>query len=374
MKVTQLWIYPIKGIRGIQVESANLGPQGLQHDRRFMLCRVEESGKLSKMQLSKYPECGLFAQEIVDGKIQVRYLAPTEPLVPWRPEQETVLEVPVDPELESLGKADVNLHQSLVMAYRMGTKYDAWFSACFGFPTALVFIGDGRRPVLGTFSPKAQEVPGSWLSSLAKYFTGNGGEADGEDWLAFSDCAPYLVATEQSLNNVSARLAECDVDMRAMRPNVVLDGETAWDEDFWAELSVNGVHSLTLTKNCNRCTSLNVDYDTGRTAEGERGTVLKKLSSDRRVDIGAKYSPVFGRYGFLTSKPGNDAAVSIGDDVEVTERRTERSVWDWPLNDPQIARYYRGTSSAKRDFPMAIPFWITSAALLGLLPCWLLLS
>ncbi|RSL63743.1 hypothetical protein CEP54_005052 [Fusarium duplospermum] len=374
MKVTQIWFYPIKGIRGIQLESAKLGPQGLEHDRRFMLCKVEESGELTKIQLSKYPECSLFAQEVVGDKIRVRYLTPQEPLVPWRPEQDTVLDVPIDPKLDGLDRADVNLHQSLVVAYHMGPKYDAWFSACFGFNTALVFIGDGRRPVLGTFSPSAQRSPQSWPSWLASYVGGYGVSRAEEDWLAFSDCAPYLFATEQSLNNVSARLAECDVDMRAMRPNIVLDGEIEWDEDFWAQLSINGVHSIALTKNCNRCTSLNVDYDTGRTAKGERGTVLKKLMSDRRVDVGAKYSPVFGRYGFLVSKPGNNAIVSIGDNVEVTERRTERTVWDWSLTDPTIARYYRHAPDAKISLPVVLSLWLTSAALLGLLPCWFLLA
>ncbi|KAL4723116.1 hypothetical protein ACLX1H_009606 [Fusarium chlamydosporum] len=333
MKVTQLWYYPIKGIRGVQVQSARLGPQGLQHDRRFMLCKVKKSGELAKVQLSEHPECSLFEPEVVGDKIRVTYLTPKEPLVPWKPEQDTVLEIPLEPELKGLTKADINLHQSLVVAYRMGSEYDAWFTACFGFDTVLIYIGDSRRPVLGTFSPKAQNGSPSWPSSLVSYLSGKNVPSAEEDWITFSDCAPYLVTTEESLNNVRTRLTTSDVDMKAMRPNIVLDGETAWDEDFWAQLAINRAHVIALTKNCNRCTSLNVDYATGRTAQGERGTVLKKLMSDRRVDTGAKYSPVFGRYGFLTTKPDDNAIVSIGDNVEVTARRTERTVWDWPLGD-----------------------------------------
>ncbi|KAK7418351.1 hypothetical protein QQX98_003971 [Neonectria punicea] len=344
MKITELWVYPIKAIRGIQLTSARLGPQGIRHDRRFMLCRIEESGDLTKIQLSRYPQCTLFAQEIVGESIHVKYLTPPEPLVPSKPEQATVLEVPLEPELEGLEKADVNLHQSLVVAYRMGPKYDAWFSACFGFDTALVFIGDGRRSVLGTFSPNAQTAAKSWLSSMTSYVAGSTAETD-EDWLTFTDCAPYLVTTEQSLKNVSARLATGEVEMGAFRPNVVVDGEAEWDEDFWTELSLNRRHKLALTKNCNRCTSLNVDYNTGRTAQGERGTVLKKLMSDRRVDTGAKHSSVFGRYGFLTSGPnpnGNGSdEVSVGDSVDVVARTDKRAVWDWPIKDPGAARYYR---------------------------------
>lgn len=332
-----------------------MGPQGLEHDRRFMLCKVEGgSGELTKMQLSRFPQCGLFAQEIVGDQIHVRYLKPKDPLVPTRPEQDLVLEIPLRPDLEKLDRADVNLHQALVVAYRMNPRHDAWFSACFGFDTALVYIGDARRPVLGSFSPKTQRPTKSWFASITSYVAGSAAEEDEEDWITFTDCAPYLITTEQSLRNVSARLSEGDVEMYKFRPNIVLDGEEQWDEDFWAEITIGGDsndrHVLTLTQNCNRCASLNVDYDTGQTALGERGTVLKKLMSDRRVDAGAKWSPVFGRYGFLTrsrqdahAEGGDDdgAVVSVGDCVEVTRRNVEHSVFDWPVKDPQQARYYR---------------------------------
>ncbi|KAH6996286.1 hypothetical protein BKA56DRAFT_666523 [Ilyonectria sp. MPI-CAGE-AT-0026] len=341
MKITELWVYPIKGLRGIQLDVAKLGPQGIQHDRRFMLCKVEASGELSKIQLSKYPQCSLFAQEIVGDNIHVRYMTPQEPLVPSRPEQKVVLDIPLEPSLEDLKKAHVNLHQSLVIAYRMGTKCDAWFSACFGFDTALVFIGDGRRPILGTFSPKSQPAAKSWVSSVTSHVAGNRIDTEEEAWSTFTDCAPYLITTEQSLKNVSARLTNAEVEMGAFRPNVVVDGEAEWDEDFWAELCINRNHKLSLTKNCNRCTSLNVDYNTGCTAEGERGTVLKKLMSDRRVDSGAKHSPVFGRYGFLIGSPDGNDKVSVGDSVEVKTRMAQRAVWDWPIKDPQAARYYQ---------------------------------
>ncbi|CEI69143.1 hypothetical protein FVEN_g4096 [Fusarium venenatum] len=374
MKVTQLWYYPIKGIQGIQVQSARLGPQGLQHDRRFMLCKIEKSGELAKLQLSGHPECSLFKPEVIGDKIRVKYLTPKEPLLPWKPEQDTVLEIPIEPKLKDLDRADINLYQSHVIAYRMGSDYDAWFTACFGFDTALIYIGDGRRPVLGTFSPKSQYAPPSWTSLLVSHLSGKNIYSAEEDWITFSDCAPYLVVTEESLNNVRARLSTSDVDVTAMRPNIVLDGEVAWDEDFWARLVIGGAHVVALTKNCNRCTSLNVDYETGRTAEGERGTVLKKLMSDRRVDTGMKYSPVFGRYGFLTSKSDDNTSVSIGDNVEVTARQTERAVWDWTTRDSNFARYYQKSSDANANLSIVLSFWLMAAAVLGLLPCWLFLS
>ena len=93
-----------------------------------------------------------------------------------------------------------------------------------------------------------------------------------------------------------------------------------------------------MTGNCVRCTSLNVDYTLGKPAEGEEGTMLKKLMRDRRVDAGSKWSPVFGRYGCLVppeedngeGSGGYYVRVSVGDEVQVTRRNAERTVWDWP--------------------------------------------
>ncbi|KAF7560615.1 hypothetical protein G7046_g3523 [Stylonectria norvegica] len=353
MKVTELWVYPIKALRGISLDAAKLGPQGIQHDRRFMLCRVDDAGELTKIQIDRYPQCALFvpAIDVVRQRVLVRYLITADPVLPECPEHRAVLDIPLEPDLAALQPVHINLHQSLVAAYRMGDPYDAWFSACFGFATALVFIGDGRRPVLGSFSPKLPAPSPSWMTSLARYVSGTATADPEDDWLAFSDCAPYLVTTEQSLAAVSERLANDPepVDMRRFRPNIVVDGEARWAEDFWAELRIGTGHVLALTKMCNRCASVNVDYETGRVARGERGAVLKKMMSDRRVDAGSRYSPVFGRYGFLTSGGGHDgdsddddeAAVAVGDSVAVTRRAAERPVWDWPLKDPKAARYYR---------------------------------
>ncbi len=355
----QLYVYPIKAIRGIELKQARLGPQGIEHDRRFMLYQVKPEGKLRKMQLSSFPQCALFEQELIqpqegteDGRVMiaVRYHPPNEESSSSEPaeldQSPATLLVPLEPDISSLEKARVDLHGSPTTAYHMGEPYDSWFSARFGFPTVLVFIGDGKRAVLGkSLLPQHSEEKKGWASSISTYLTGGKSEP-APPWLTFTDVAPVLVTSEASLEEVSTRLPEDQpMSMYKFRPNIVVDGhgEDAWAEDFWAELSLgatgNAKNKLLLTANCGRCTSLNVDYDTGKQAEGELGTVLKKLQKDRRVDTGTRYSPIFGRYAFPVSGNGNrngneDAngfvTVSVGDEVEVTRRNTERSVWDWP--------------------------------------------
>ncbi|KAK3334267.1 hypothetical protein B0H65DRAFT_504151 [Neurospora tetraspora] len=469
MKITQLYVYPIKALRPIPLQHAQLTPQGIKYDRTFMLYHVKTkadgssmSTELKKMQLSSYPQCALFEQTILSREdsqkeVLVKWHAPSLPTGGSeggeeleqeqaereklkRLEAETItVELDPPPRIEELEKVEVDLHGSPTTCYKVGEEYDRWFSERFGFEVVFVYLGDGKRQILGTsllppttasgahshshassrrqsgkLTPQQQQQQhpqqksgggGGWLSSLASLtswfptvpisvpgFVAIQAEREEEEqqpkpWITFTDVAPLLITSESSLSNVSARLApettestestestHPQVPMYKMRPNLVLDGkgEEAWAEDYWGELVVtssaksspateaNGTTTrikktktkLHLTGNCARCTSLNVDYDTGKTAKGEMGTVLKKLMKDRRVDPGMKWSPVFGRYGFVgetaVDEDGEEQDmeegeeereedmerevwISVGDEVQVTKRNEERTVMDWPF-------------------------------------------
>ncbi|RYP65382.1 hypothetical protein DL770_009013 [Monosporascus sp. CRB-9-2] len=421
MKITELYIYPIKSLRPLSVQRARLRREGPEHDRRFMLLKVEADGSHRNIQPVHFPESVLFHQVIEDDSVIVTYRDPSEKKPTPTPELQgdtaaAALRVPLRPSIEGLAAVDVQLFGSTTTAYRMGEPYDAWFSSRFGYKVILVYIGDHRRPVLA-HSPNNnnnEKVPRQqrgWLSAITSYVTGSGGEVGeqqrqqqgGEDFLTFSEAAPFLVTSRASLRDVNSRLPQSeDVDMMVFRPNIVVgddydhdsgdgnhcdgdDDETqattesgggqqqqrggqaqtetqmpaspqpklqAWDEDFWGELRIGGSHRLALTANCARCLSINIDYDTGRPADGERGIVLKKLMGDRRVDSGNRWSPIFGRYAFLlpTSPASDDddaaaarpetmtqggvveADVAVGDEVVVTRRISDRDVWSWPKN------------------------------------------
>ncbi|KAK8051268.1 hypothetical protein PG993_002653 [Apiospora rasikravindrae] len=382
------------------VETARLNKQGLEHDRRFMLLKVREDGSLQNVQVLYFPECTRLFQAIDGDDIVVTHQPPETDdhgaKASGQPSSDTELRVPLKPNTVGLETIDIQLYGAAARAYRMGAEpYDRWFSACLGYDVLLVYIGDGRRQILA-HSPRqeakaerANTAPftatssSSWFSSVTSYITGRpqqtGSEGSGDDseedddWLAFNEAAPYLVASQASLRDVSSRLPPGETaDMMRFRPNIVVDGDavTCWDEDYWGELLVspsscdggggggdetskqedddigdrNRKCRLALTANCARCISVNIDYGTGRMAEGESGMVLKKLMRDRRVDAGNKWSPIFGRYAHLLPMPKGDAVttatghrdaqtgavISVGDEVKVTKRNAERTVWRWP--------------------------------------------
>ena len=310
-----------------------------------MLFKVLPKGqepRLKRMTVTFFSEVALFHQRIDSGEDDdntTRMLT-----VMYRPserEKYTDITIPLEPSTADLEMVDVELHQSPTKAYNMGERCNSWFSSCFGWEVMLLYLGPHLRPVLGNLSPNAisNKKIGSkaWFPSITQNLpTFLGISSTDKEGLTFADVAPYLVVTEESLNDVSSRLPDgVNMDITKFRPNIVLSGATkAYDEDFWGGLtfSKRSTHGgeqesfdLVLTQNCARCVSINIDYETGKYGTGRDGTMLKMLSKDRRVDKGTKYSPIFGRYGFLKASGLPNPTIRIGDEVKISKLNAERT-------------------------------------------------
>lgn len=311
------------------------------------------------MHIAYFTEMCLFTTQFNDNA------APTKLLVSYakdyafaRPEVKIddgrdSLEIDLAPDTQVLAPFEISMHSSSVVAYDMGKQVNDWFSLRFGHEVKLLYIGSSSRKVLGNVSPTVAgqqrdglrtgsasaeaKSAGSWLGSIAS--TANslltsvmGKQYEGEDHgISFADVAPYLVISSTSWENAQRRLDGTGevLDISKFRPNIIVEGaDEEWEEDFWAELVVGDQNAkFVLTQNCARCNSVNVDYETGQVGKGEAGKILKKLNSDRRVDPGLKWSPVFGRYGFLAKLgPGEEAIdIAVGDEVQVARRNTDRT-------------------------------------------------
>ena len=116
------------------------------------------------------------------------------------------------------------------------------------------------------------------------------------------------------------------MDIEKFRPNIVVEGAyEPYEEDYWGRVTVKGGTEILLPHNCVRCKSINIDYKTGKPGEGPSGEVLKRLQKDRRIDVGAKWSPVFGRYGFWGK--GREEVWRVGDRVNVVKVNDGPTVW-----------------------------------------------
>ena len=338
MKIERLYLYPIKSIRGIELDSTTVTKYGFANDRCFMVLKktTEDDGSTTYKNTAiahNNEMCRFFPS--LDSPDRSSFTVTFKPI---DGSEDKTISIPLEPETDDLQLVDVLMHKSPTQAFLMPPDVNAWFTSCFGYDVVLAYIGNNTRDCrMSSNGYKKHESPAStatsWLSSAVSIVTGNGA-ADDTSVLKFTDVAPYLIVSSKSMDDVHARLPadEKDTfDITKFRPNVIVSGaEKAWDEDYWAELSISN-HSSSATDgnvdpvkiecehNCGRCRSINIDYATGAQGTGEAGKMLKKLSSDRRVDQGTKWSPIFGRYSFLHPK-SEGREIRVGDRVEVSRR------------------------------------------------------
>ena len=344
MKISALYTYPIKSLRATALDSAVVTKHGFEYDRRFMILEVQkdDNGKTTymNMHVAHYPEMVLFLTSLrqptkedgSDGNITVTYQPPR-----GSGKDEKTLSVPLVPATGQLQVIDVEMHKSPTKAYKMPAEYNDWLSSCFGFDVILAYLGEHLRPVLMSTSANRQKSAssnnaGGWLSSItstaSSFIGGQENQAPEEERVTFADCAPYLVVSEKSMEGVFNRLPaedKAEFDLIKFRPNIVVSGASeVWEEDYWGEVTIGGKTKIDTAQNCGRCKSINIDYATGQPGTGEAGNMLKKMMSDRRVDKGTKWNPIFGRYSFLA--PGSDGnMISVGDEVVVSKKNAEHT-------------------------------------------------
>src|SRR5690242_554285 len=69
LRLSEIWIYPIKSLGGISLQTANVMEKGLQYDRRFML--VGEDGLFMTQRI--YPKMALFKLSLNGNQIIIRF-------------------------------------------------------------------------------------------------------------------------------------------------------------------------------------------------------------------------------------------------------------------------------------------------------------
>lgn len=274
--VSRLLLYPIKGCRGVPLPAAQLAPTGLAAqgigDREWVV--VDEDGEfLSQREL---PRMALIATRLAPDALAIT--------APGMPTLEVALATDGD-------VVRIRVWNDELDAIAQGDRVDRWFSDFLERPARLM-----------RFAPRARRT------SLRKY-TGTI-----EAPYKFADAFALLVASEASLADLNRRLAgkgEGPVDMDRFRPNIVLDGVDAFEEDYARALMV-GEARIELVKPCVRCTVPSVDP-----ARGEQGTEPgDTLAAYRRsADAGGV---TFGVNGVVAHGAG--AVLHVGDAAELTLR------------------------------------------------------
>jgi uncharacterized protein YcbX len=348
-RARQLYLYPVKGLRGCELKRARIGPLGFQDDRIFSLHKVHrdpDTGEFRRLEVmfsGFYFRMVLFSTRL-DGPeddagardVVVTWVGPEDAGAQGQGQAQREIRFPLRPRLDGLQKVNVDLYGSATDAYDMGDEASAFFSHYMGVETRLVHLGHYSRPVLGSGAPHSDQAVARSLPPLVRAVRRLVVPSllkHKPERISFADMGQYLVVTQESNAETSRRLRESDpsaggvqMDIKRFRPNIVVSGSPApFDEEYWAELCFPGGLRMALTANCLRCQAITVDYDTGKRAADVSGQVWKKLAKDRRVDKGCSFMPIFGRYGFLpASAVGRE--IRVGEEAVLTRRNRERTV------------------------------------------------
>jgi MOSC domain-containing protein len=272
--IDQLRIYPVKGCRGFTVERATLAATGLEvdgiGDREWVV--VDRDGEfLSQREL---PKMALIETRLSGGALRLKAPGMLQLEVPLASEGDVVT---------------VTVWNDRVAAVTQGDVADTWFSAFLGQPCRLM-----------RFDPEARRLSNSRYTGelQARY--------------KFADAFALLIVSAASLEDLNSRLARRSstaVGIERFRPNLVLAGVDAFEEDFVKRLRIGSVE-LNVVKPCVRCSVPNVDPATGETSQ-EPGDTLALYR-----DSAAAGGVTFGVNAVVAAGAG--AEVSRGDAVELT--------------------------------------------------------
>lgn len=238
-EVTGVFVYPIKSCRGIAQDSAQLAATGFDGDRHWML--VRPNGRFVTQR--ELPRMAL-----IETRLSATTLTLTAPgMAP--------LEVPRD----AGGPARaVTVWNFEGRGLDCGDTAAEWVSQHLEKPLRLVsFDASAPRVCSPEWTPATRAVT------------------------EFSDGYPILVISRASLADLNARLPQA-LPMERFRPNIVIDGVEAYDEDRIHELRAGPV-ILRLVKPCTRCSITTTDQRKGEVDGVEPLRTLKEYRYDSKL-------------------------------------------------------------------------------------------
>ncbi|TCS37016.1 hypothetical protein EDC30_105239 [Paucimonas lemoignei] len=276
--ITSLTLYPVKSCAGIVLREAVVTRAGLMsahiYDREWMV--VDAEGNFLTQR--QHPKMATIVPKIKLDTLELR--------APGMLHLEIPLGLP-HPDEERLIR--VKVWDDNVEAYDCDDVTATWFSKFLGTPCRLV-----------RFHPDAKRVADTkWTGGI-------------EAPTLFGDGYPILVISQASLDDLNAKIetqGRPALPMARFRPNIVIDGIGAYEEDLMASFTA-GAAVIKPVKPCPRCAIPSVDQVTGEVGPSPLD-ILQGYRADPKIDGGL----AFGMNAILLK--GENEVLRIGQDIAV---------------------------------------------------------
>lgn len=243
LRVSQLYIYPVKSLGGIALDTATVTDRGFQYDRRWMLVDLNNQF-ISQREVH---HMALLKLKITDSGIQVNHSAKKE-----------FYTIPFEPVKNDF--AEVTIWDDTCTGQFVSDEADRWFSDVLQVRCRLVYMPDDTH----RFTDQRYTSEASITS--------------------FSDAYPFLMIGQSSLDNLNSRLAE-SLPMSRFRPNIVFSGGIPYQEDMMHTFTIGNI-TFYGVKLCARCVMTTIDQETAISGKEPLKTLARYRSKDHKIMFG----------------------------------------------------------------------------------------
>ena len=239
--VSELAIYPVKSLAQIVLDESRIGRFGLEYDRRWMI--VDRHGCFVTQR--QHARMCLVQTELSGSELQLK-----------APGMLDLIVAVADDKI----KHKVIVWEDECHAYDCGDETAEWLSKFLEIDCRLMYFPEEEDRLVD------QEY------------------ANAGDYTAFSDGFPVLLTSQASLDDLNSRLDK-PVPMSRFRPNIVVTGCDAFEEDEWRLIRIGDL-TMRVVKPCSRCTIPTIDITTAEKSSEPIKTLSQYRKRDNKIFFG----------------------------------------------------------------------------------------
>jgi uncharacterized protein YcbX len=241
-KLSEIFIYPIKSLGGISLQSSVVEARGLKYDRRFLL--VDENAEFITQR--DFPQMALLKLSFAENGFKV-----------LNSKNSSEIYIPFESASKEIVK--VKIWRDFCSAVVVNKDIDLWFSNAINKKCSLVYMPDNEKRIVEK-----------------KYI-------NEEHIVSFADAYPFLIIGQASLDDLNCKL-EIPIPINRFRPNFVFMGGNPYEEDGWENFKI-GNAEFKAVKPCARCVITTTDQENAvRNVEP-----LKTLAKYRKMNNGVMF-------------------------------------------------------------------------------------
>jgi uncharacterized protein len=242
LKISQLYIYPVKSLGGTAMNEALVTPTGFEHDRRWML--VDENCRFISQR--EVPQMALLNVDIQTGGLRITHrITDASVIIPFGATGREVI---------------VTIWDDSCLARYASAEADKWFTSVLGISCRLVYMpGETRRHVDPRYAPAGAIT-------------------------SFSDAYPFLIIGQASLDDLNSRLTEA-LPINRFRPNIVFTGGQPYQEDRMSHFTIGNIHFYGV-KLCDRCPIPTIDQNSAVRGKEPLKTLAGYRKKDNKILFG----------------------------------------------------------------------------------------